>query len=91
MWPSRDVGGEIVMAEPSAQVRVRVVTVSVAAALQGAINSVLEEEQASGAQLIDIKLTATPAPPSDSEFGSGAGEYVAVILLRSGHARMTWQ
>ena len=79
------------MAEQSAQVRVRVVTTSVAAALQGAINSVLEEEQASGTELIDIKLTSVPAPPSDSGFGSGTGEHVAVILLRSGHARMTWQ
>jgi hypothetical protein len=82
------------MAEQSAQVRVRVVTASMAAALQGAINSVLEEEQASGAELIDIKLTSTPAPPSESRFGSGFdehGEHVALILLRSGHARMTWQ
>jgi hypothetical protein len=79
------------MAEQSAQVRVRVVTASVAAALQGAINTVLEEEQASGAELIDIKLTSTPAPPSDSGFGSGFGEHVAVILLRSGHTRITWQ
>ena len=79
------------MAEQSAQVRVRVVTASMAAALQGAINSVLEEEQASGAELIDIKLTSTPVPPSESRFGSGFGEHVALILLRSGHARMTWQ
>jgi hypothetical protein len=76
------------MAERSAQVRVRVVTASRAAALQGAINSVLEEEHASGAELIDIKLTATSAPPSDAQGGSGFGEYVALILLRAGHARM---
>jgi hypothetical protein len=79
------------MAEQSGRVRVRVVTASVAAALQGAISNVLEEEQASGTQLIDIKLTSTPAPPSDSGFGTGTGEHVAVILLRSGRASMTWQ
>ena len=77
------------MAERSAQVRVRVVTASMASALQGAINSVLEEEHASGAELIDIKLTSTSVPPSDARFGSGFGEHVALILLRAGHARLT--
>jgi hypothetical protein len=79
------------MAEQPRTVRVRVVTAPLASALQGAINSALDEEQAHGAELIDIKLTSTPAPPSDTRFGSGFGEHVAVILLRSGHARMTWQ
>ena len=93
MQQSREISRETVMAEQSGagQVRVRVVTASMASALQGAITSVLEEEQASGAEFIDIKLTSTSAPPSDSQVGSGFGEYVAVILLRSGHARMTWQ
>jgi hypothetical protein len=77
------------MAEQSGQVRVRVVNVSMAAALQGAITNVLQEEQASGAEVIDIKLTSTPAVPD--QIGSGFGEYVALIILRSGHARMASQ
>jgi hypothetical protein len=77
------------MAEQSGQVRVRVVTHSVASSLQSAINSVLEEEQSGGAEVVDIKLTSTPAVPD--QFGSGFGEHVAVIILRSGHARMSSQ
>lgn len=73
------------MAEQSRQVRVRVVTASMAAVLQGAITSVLEEEQASGAEVVDIKLTSTP--PSGDRMGSSLGEYVALIILRSRQAQ----
>src|SRR5688572_8896515 len=80
MGPSREIRRGLVMAEQSGQVRVRVVNVSMAAALQGAITNVLQEEQASGAEVIDIKLTSTPAVPD--QIGSGFGEYVALIILR---------
>ena len=50
-----------------------------------AINTVLEEEYANGAELVDIKLAAT-SPPAGTMTGTGFGEHVALILLRPGRA-----
>jgi hypothetical protein len=71
-------------------VRVRVVSHGVASGLEQAINAVLEEEQASGAEVVDIKFTST-SPFETSMLTAARGEYVALILLRSGHARMSSQ
>jgi ACT domain-containing protein len=68
-------------------VRVRVVSHSVASGLEQTINAVLEEEQASGAEVVDIQFTST-SPFETSTLTAARGEYVALILLRSGHARM---
>ena len=69
-------------------VRVRVVSHSVASGLEQAINAVLEEEQASGAEVIGITFTST-SPFETSTLATARGEYVALILLRSGHARLS--
>ena len=68
-------------------VRVRVVSHSVAPGLEQTLNAVLEEEQANGAEVLDIKFTST-SPFETSALNSARGEYVVLILLRSGHARM---
>ena len=67
---------------------VRVVVRSFATELESAINLVLEEEQAGGAEVVDIRLTSTP-PPGERHgtVSPSFHEHVAVILLRSGRAR----
>ena len=67
---------------------VRVVVRSFATELESAINLVLEEEQAGGAEVVDIRLTSTP-PPGERHGAVSPSfhEHVAVILLRSGRAR----
>ena len=71
-------------------VRVRVVSHSVASGLEQVLNAVLEEEQANGAEVVDITFTST-SPFEASTLTIARGEYVAVILLRSGHARLSSQ
>ena len=82
----RERGMGDIMVEQSGPVRVRVVVRSIATELEDAINRVLTEELASGAELVDIKLTSVAAPPRDARYGSVFGEHVAVIILRSGTA-----
>ena len=76
------------MTEQSGQVRVRVVTTLMASGLQGAINSVLEDEQANGAEVVDITLTYAPplesSSPGMTTVTTPRGEYAALVLLRSG-------
>ena len=78
------------LTSPINHLRVRVVSHTVASALERSINSVLEEEQAKGAQVIDIKLSSTP-PVEPSGMTTPRGEHVALILLRSGHAALSSQ
>jgi hypothetical protein len=70
--------------------RVKEVSQSVASGLEQALNVVLEEEQANGAEVVDITFTST-SPFKGSTLTTGWGEYVAVIPLRSGHARLSSQ
>ena len=69
-------------------VRVRMVSHGAAEGLEQAINAVLDEEQANGADVVDIKFTST-SPFEVSTLSVSHGEYAALILLRSGHARMS--
>ncbi len=68
---------------------VRVIVRSFATELESAINLVLEEEQAGGAEVVDIKLTSTP-PPGERHgpVSPSFHEHVAVILLRSSRTRV---
>ncbi len=67
---------------------VRVIVRSFATELESAINLVLEEEQAGGAEVVDIKLTSTPPPVErHGTVSPSFHEHVAVILLRSGRVR----
>ena len=61
---------------------VRIVATSHIAMLEKEINKTLAEEYRSGAELVDIKLAATPPPDGDSRFGSSFGEQIALITLR---------
>jgi hypothetical protein len=62
--------------------RVRVVSNNIAPSFEREINVVLKEELANGAELIDIKLAATP--PHDT---SAYGQHVALIILQSRQAQ----
>ena len=66
------------------QIRVRVVMQSITSGLEEAINRVLREEQARGAEVVDVKVTSTPPAEGRSALGSSFGEHVALILLRGG-------
>ena len=59
--------------------RVRIVSSSAGFALEQMINSILDEEQSKGAELVDIKLTAVPGGDSMTS----QNEFVAIIVLRS--------
>ena len=74
----------------SGQIRVRVVSRPEATSLERAINAVLDEEYAKGAEVIDIKFSSASAANSP-ELTTPRGEYVALILLRSGHAALSSQ
>ena len=70
------------------QIRVRVVSRPELTSLERAINAILEEEHAKGAEVVDIKFSAT-ATTTTSGGTPPRGEYVAMILLRSGHASLS--
>ena len=57
------------------QIRVRVVMQSITSGLEEAITRVLREEQASGAEVVDVKLTSTPVGEGRSALGSSFGEH----------------
>jgi hypothetical protein len=68
-------------------IRVRVVSYPTPPGLEVKINQTLEEEYANGAEVMDIKLTST----SEASGPSSSSEYVALILLRLGRARISSQ
>jgi hypothetical protein len=64
---------------------VRVVTGHNPSELESAINAVIETEVPHGAEVVDIKITATPGTGTSSHggIGSSLGEFVALIILQS--------
>jgi hypothetical protein len=61
---------------------VRTASQSTLSGLESTVNTILDEECAGGAQLVDIKLTSTP-PSGDQWDGSSLAEYAVLIIMRA--------
>jgi hypothetical protein len=64
---------------------VRVVTGHNPSDLESTINAVIDAEAPHGAELVDIKLTATPGTGTSSHggIGSSLGEFVALLIFQA--------